>query len=121
MSQQRPASVSHHQDSGCFSRPCIAWVRRCTRLLEHPVGWATWRMRCLALSQKALKTDTVAGILDSTWTWQVSTFIRPAPTVFPGAATRVGPGAAVPDPTQGLGDVKDLPAPPPGFDRRSHA
>src|SRR5712691_12777070 len=31
--------------------------------------------------------DTVAGILDSTWTWHVITFILPAPTVFPGEPT----------------------------------
>src|SRR5712691_12936250 len=62
----------------------------------------------VAITAKELvkNKDTVAGILDSTWTWQVITFILPAPTVFPGEPTMCGPGAYVSDPTEGMVDVK---------------
>src|SRR5437870_8465167 len=67
-----------------------------------------------------MRIDTVAGFLDSTWSWQVITFILPAPTVFLGEPTMFGPGEYVPDPTEGIVNVKDLPAPQLGFYSRSH-
>ena len=67
------------------------------------------------LENTPVSYDTVAGILDSTWTWQVLTFILLAPTVFPGEPTRFGLGEYVPDPTEGLVDIRALPAPHRGF------
>src|SRR6266700_3570528 len=64
--------------------------------------------------------DTVAGILASTWTQPLITFILPALTVFPGEPTMFGPGEYVPDPTEGLVDVKDLPAPQLSLYSRRH-
>lgn len=75
---------------------------------------------CSEARKMGRQIDTVAGMLDSTWTWQVITFILLAPTVFPGQPTMFGPGEYVPDSTEGLVDVKDLPAPQLGFYSRDH-
>jgi len=70
--------------------------------------------------QKSVVSETVAGILDSIWTGQGLAFILPVSTFFPGEPTMFGPGAYVPDPTEGLVDVQDLPAPQQGFYSRNH-
>ena len=56
-------------------------------------------------------SDTVAAILHSIWTGQSIAFILPLPTFFLREPIRYGPGRYVPDPTAGMTNVKDLPAP----------
>ena len=55
--------------------------------------------------------DTVAAILHSIWTGQSIAFILPLPTFFLREPIMYGPGRYVPDPTEGMTNVKDLPAP----------
>ena len=55
--------------------------------------------------------DTVAAILYSIWTGQAIAFILPLPTFFLREPIMYGPGRYVPDPTEGMTNVNDLPAP----------
>src|SRR5947209_18432102 len=47
-------------------------------------------------------------------------FYTPVPTFFPGEPTMFGRGEYVPDPTEGIVDVQDLPAPHVGFYSRNY-